>query len=115
MSDARRPPRLEWDAVLVGLALALVLGIGATAIGLGAFGQIAAVAAGGALAARRATGAPLFHGAVVGAGWILVFSAISGPTGSAGSIVADTVSTVVGDLFYMSAGAAGGWLAGRLR
>ncbi len=113
MSDPRRPPRLEWDAVVVGLALALVLGIAATAIGLGLIGQLVALASGGALAARRASGAGAFHGAVVGASWILVFSAISGPAGSDASVLADSATTVVYDLFYLSAAAAGGALAGR--
>ena len=113
MSDPRRPPRLEWGAVFIGLVVALVLGIAATAIGLGLVGKVVAVAIGGAVAARRASGAGAFHGAVVGAGWILVFSDISGPAGADAGIVVDTASTVVFDLFYLSAAAAGGWLAGR--
>jgi hypothetical protein len=101
--------------VFVGLVAALVLGIGATAIDLGLPGQVLAVAVGGALAGWRATAAGAFHGAVVGAIWIFVFSAISAPNGPEEGILVDTAEAVIADVLYLSAAAGGGWLAGRRR
>lgn len=113
--SARRqgPPPLEWAAIFVGLVAALVLGIGATTIGLGLAGQVVAVGAGGAVAGWRAKRAGAFHGAVVGAVWIFVFSAISEPNVAGEGILIDTAEAVISDVLYLAAAAAGGWLAGR--
>jgi hypothetical protein len=110
MSERSRATRIEWGAVALGSALALFLGILATAIGLGLAGLAACVAAGGALAGRRAGEAGLFHGALVGGAWILLFSALFEVPAAPGGVVVDTLATLGSDLLYMCAAGGGGWL-----
>ena len=110
-------PQLEWRAALGGVAVAFVtslvvrtllppapaLAAAILGVGLGAF-----------LAGKWAHSAGLYHGAVVGAGWILLEALGLVPTASyeAGAFI-DTVQIIVLDGLTLLVASVGGWLARR--
>jgi hypothetical protein len=115
MSTRRPGPQLRWRAVLAGLAVAVILallarsflapvpGIAATIIG---------IALGGFVAGKWADSAGLYHGAVVGAGWIALEALGAVPTASYSSDVLTDTAIVFGiDALILIAGAIGGWRA----
>ena len=92
-------------AVPAGLVLAPIPGIIATILG---------VAAGGFVAGKWANSAGLYHGALVGAGWIALEAFGVVPSQSyASDALADTLLVFVIDLATLIAGSCGGWLARR--
>jgi hypothetical protein len=65
---------------------------------------------GGYIAAKWAKTAGLYHGAVVGAGWILLEALGAVPTVSYSSdALTDTVFVAASDALVLFAGAVGGW------
>ena len=65
---------------------------------------------GGFIAAKWAKSAGLYHGAVVGAGWILLEALGAVPTASfSPDALTDTVFVVASDALVLFAGAFGGW------
>ena len=113
MARPRAAPTIVWRAVLAGLAVAVVLailfrsflapipGIAATIVGIGI---------GGFIAAKWAKSAGLYHGAVVGAGWIVLEALGAVPTTSySDDALTDTVIVFAIDALVLFAAAFGGW------
>jgi hypothetical protein len=113
--ERRSVPPLHWRAVLAGLAVAVVValvarsflapipGVAATIIGVGL---------GGFVAGKWAKTGGLYHGAVVGMGWIALEALGAVPTASyASDVLADTVIVIALDVVTLLAGSIGGWLA----
>jgi hypothetical protein len=117
--QGRSAPELRWRAVLAGIALAVIVavvaryalapipGLVATMFGIGL---------GGFVAGKWADSAGLYHGAMVGAGWIALGAVGLVPTPAYGAdVVADTVTIIWLDLATLVAASLGGWLARRDR
>lgn len=110
-------PELRWTAILLGGAVALLIGlllsIGASASGsalLGAVAVPAGIAAGGAVAGRVAGYAGALHGGLVAMLWI-VSGALADSLGpQAVDPLADAAATVVGDVVRLAVGGACGAL-----
>lgn len=90
-------------ALLGRSTLAPIPGVVATIIGVGL---------GGFLAGKWADSGGLYHGAVVGMGWIALEAFGAVPTASfASDALADTVIVIAIDVAMLFAGSAGGYLA----
>ncbi|MBI3978645.1 MAG: YrzE family protein [Chloroflexi bacterium] len=129
---ARRPEiQFSWSAIGLGFvaayavstALALAAGAGGLASSLLALqvGGILASFVGGLVAGRRAPSSGIFNGAAVAGVYIFFLSILKGVdeiaiVQSAGWFALpkmDMTGLLVWDLLYLSAGAAGGWIARR--
>ena len=66
------------------------------------------------MAGKRAIRAPLYHGALVGAGYVIgeALGIAPGPLGATDGAFADTIAIFVSDLALLAVGSAAGWLAG---
>ena len=83
--------------------LAPIPGLAATIIGVGL---------GGFVAAKWADSGGIYHGAVVGVGWVALEAFGAVPTPSyAGDVLADTVIVIALDVVTLVAGAVGGYFA----
>jgi hypothetical protein len=115
IASRKTPPTIVWRAILAGLAVAVILaivarsflaptpGVGATILGIGV---------GGFIAAKWAKMAGIYQGACVGAGWIALEAFGAVPTSSYSSdALTDTAVVVLIDLATILAGSLGGWLA----
>jgi hypothetical protein len=109
-------PRLEWRAVIAGVALAGV--ISAIAAGLlppipAALASFFGLFVSGILAGKLAPAARLYHGAVVGAGYVLceAVGLVPGPVTIADTFT-DTVAVIALDALRLALAALGGWAAG---
>jgi hypothetical protein len=106
-------PRLQWPAILAGVALAVAITLLAAAV----LPPIPAAVASylglfisGLLAAKVAGAAGLYHGAVVGAGFVICEALGIVPGGGyLGDPVSDTVAVIVSDALRIAVAAAGGW------
>ena len=106
-------PPLRWPAILAGVALAVVIALLAAAV----LPPIPAAVASffglfisGFLAGKLAKEGRVYHGALVGAGYVLcealgIVPALS-PTGDP---FTDTVAVIVSDALLLASAALGGW------
>lgn len=115
IASRRTLPALEWRAVLLGLSVAVVIGlVGRSALapipGLAA--TIIGVGAGGFMAGKWARTSGLYHGAIVATGWVVLEAFGALPTASyATDALQDTVIVIGLDLVTLVAGSIGGYLA----
>ncbi len=108
-------PRLRWPAVLAGVALAVATGLLSAAL----LSPIAAALASfsglflsGLLAGKLAKGARTYHGALVGAGYVVCEALGLVPALSySADAVTDTVAVIASDALLIAAAALGGWCA----
>lgn len=116
MIDTQRAmPRLRWPAILAGVALA----VATTLLGAAVLPPIPAAVASvfglfvsGLLAGKLATAARVYHGAVVGAGYVICEALGIVPGGGVlADPVSDTVAVIVSDALRIAAAALGGWSA----
>jgi hypothetical protein len=101
--------------VLAGLAIATAIAVPANVLlasTLGSIATIIGIAIGGFVAGKWADSAGLYHGALVGAGWIALeaFGVVPNLTYSNDALT-DTVLVFVTDLATLIAGSIGGWRA----
>lgn len=116
MIDSQRAiPPLRWPAIFAGVALAVASSLLAAA----ALPPIPAAVASflglfvsGLLAGKLANAAVFYHGAVVGAGYVVCEALGVVPGGGYGAdAVSDTVAVIVSDVLRIAAAALGGWCA----
>jgi hypothetical protein len=88
---------------LMGLPAAPIFGIAAPLLGIGL---------GAYLAGKMAKNGGLYHGALVGVGYVLVeaIGLAPAPFESAGDGLGDTVSVIAGDALVLLLGALAGWI-----
>jgi hypothetical protein len=102
-----------WRAVLAGLAVAVILAIVARSFFApipGSAATIIGIGLGGYIAAKWAKTAGLYHGALVGAGWIALEALGALPTASySPDVLTDTAIVFATDALVLFAGAFGGW------
>jgi len=108
-------PHLRWPALLAGVALAVVIALLAAAV----LPPIPAAVASffglflsGLLAGKMATLGRAYHGAVVGAGFVLceALGVVPG-SGYSGDALSDTALVIASDALSIAAAALGGWAA----
>jgi hypothetical protein len=103
--------------VLAGVAVAVVVTLGARATlapvpGLAA--TVLGIGLGGFVAGKWAKSGGLYHGAMVGVGWIVLEAIGIAPTPSySADVLADTAAVIALDLVTLVAASAGGWIARR--
>ncbi|HEV8672333.1 MAG TPA: hypothetical protein VGS01_16520 [Candidatus Limnocylindria bacterium] len=108
-------PSLRWPAILAGVALAVAV----TLVTVAVLPPIpAAVAAyfglvlSGLLAGKVALGARTYHGALVGAGYVICEALGIVPSGGySADPLSDTVAVIATDALAIAAAALGGWSA----
>jgi hypothetical protein len=108
-------PRLRWTAILAGVVLAVAVSLLAAAV----LPPIPAAVASffglfisGLLAGKMAIAAAAYHGAVVGAGYVICEAIGIAPSVSYSTDpVSDTVAIIVSDALLIAAAALGGWCA----
>ena len=116
MIDSKRAmPHLRWPALLAGVALAVVIALLAAAVLLpipAAVASFFGLFISGFLAGILAPQGRAYHGALVGAGFVLCEALGIVPGGGYFSDpVADTVAVIVSDALSIAAAALGGWAA----
>jgi hypothetical protein len=108
-------PHLRWPAILAGVALSVTV----TLLTAAALPPIPAAVASffglflsGLLAGKLAKAGPTYHGAVVGAGYVVceALGIVPAATYSADPVT-DTVAVIVSDALLIAAAAVGGWCA----
>jgi hypothetical protein len=110
-------PRLRWTAILAGVALAVAV----TQLSAALLPPIPAAVASvfgllvsGLLAGKLAIGARAYHGALVGAGYVICEALGVVPGGGyLGDPLSDTVAVIASDALLIAVAALGGW-CGRL-
>jgi hypothetical protein len=108
-------PQLRWPAILAGVALAVAVSLLAAA----ALPPIPAAVASffglfisGLLAGKMAIGARAYHGALVGAGFVICEALGIVPSGGGlADPLSDTVALIASDALAIAAAALGGWSA----
>lgn len=108
-------PRLRWPAILAGVALAVAW----TLLSAAVLPPIPAAVASffglfvsGLLAGKLAAGARIYHGAVVGAGYVIGEALGIVPGGAYfADPVSETVAVIVSDALRIAVAALGGWSA----
>ena len=108
-------PRLRWPAILAGVALAVATSLLITAL-LPPIPAAAAsylgLAVSGFLAGKLAIGARAYHGALVGAGYVVCEALGIVPSGSySADPLSDTVAVIASDALAIAAATLGGWSA----
>lgn len=106
-------PPLHWPAILAGVALA----VAATLLGAAVLPPIPAALASylgllvsGLLAGKVAAAARVYHGAVVGAGFVICEAVGVVPGGGyLADPVSDTVAVILSDALRIAVAAVGGW------
>jgi hypothetical protein len=115
IASRRTLPALRWRAVLLGLSIAVVIGlVGRSALAPipGLVATIIGVGLGGYVAGKWADSGGLYHGAVVGMGWIALEAlAVVPTTAFTTDALQDTVILIALDVVTLFAGAMGGYLA----
>ncbi len=101
--------------VLVAATIAFVLGLaavpGASIFGIAA--RLCGIALGGALAGKMAKNGGLYHGALVGVGYVLVeaIGLAPSPLELSADGLAEGLSIIAGDALVLAVAAIAGWLA----
>ena len=108
-------PPLEWRAIIAGVALAGVISVIAASLLPpipAAVASFFGLVVSGVLAGKLASAARLYHGAVVGAGYVLAEAAglVPGPLTVADHFT-DTALVIASDALAIAAAAVGGWYA----
>lgn len=115
IDQQRRMPPLEWRAIIAGVALAGVISLIAAALLPpipAALASFFGLFVSGILAGKLAPAARLYHGAVVGAGYVLSEAVGLVPSGFGGAdALSDTVVVIVTDALRIALAAFGGWSA----
>ena len=108
-------PPLRWPAILAGVALAVVAALLSAAVLppiAAAVASYLGLAVSGFLAGKLAVGASAYHGALVGAGYVLCEALGIVPSGSyATNPLSDTVAVIASDALAIAAATLGGWSA----
>lgn len=115
IDSQRGMPRLRWPAIFVGVALAVVV----TLLSRMALPPIPAALASvfgllisGLLAGKLAMDARAYHGALVGAGYVICEAlGIVPGVGSSADALTDTVTVIASDALVIAVAALGGWSA----
>ena len=108
-------PRLRWPAILAGVALAAAIALltGAVLPPIpAAVASFLGLGVSGLLAGKLATVGRVYHGAVVGAGFVIceAFGIVPGGGYSADPLT-DTALVIASDAVLIAAAALGGWCA----
>ena len=116
MIDTQRAmPRLRWSAILAGVALAVALTLVSAAAAPpipAAVASVFGLFVSGLLAGKLATAARVYHGAVVGVGYVICEALGIVPGGGIlADPVSDTVAVIVSDALRIAVAALGGWSA----
>ena len=93
-------PQVAWSAVLPGAVISLLITIAGF--------PIIGVAAGGAIAGRRAASGPAYQGSIVAVITVLSLALLPGGP-------SDTILILATDALLLAAGTAMGWVGGVLR
>jgi hypothetical protein len=108
-------PRLRWSAILAGVALAVALTLVSAAAAPpipAAVASVFGLFVSGFWAGKLATAARVYHGAVVGAGYVICEALGIVPGGGIlADPVSDTVAVIVSDALRIAVAALGGWSA----
>ena len=108
-------PPLRWPAILAGVALSLVIGLLSAALLPpipAAVASFFGLLLSGLLAGKLASAGRAYHGAVVGAGYVICEAlGIVPGGGSFSDPLTDTVAVIASDALLIAAGALGGWCA----
>jgi hypothetical protein len=108
-------PRLRWPAILAGVALAVATALLSNAVLPpipAAVASVLGLFVSGLLAGKLAPAARVYHGAVVGAGYVICEALGIVPGGGfLADPVSDTVAVIVSDALRIAAAALGGWSA----
>jgi len=109
----RAMPRLRWPAILAGVALAVATALLTAALLPPIPAAVASVFGlfiSGLLAGKLAQAAHVYHGAVVGAGYVICEALGVVPGGGVlADPVSDTVAVIVSDALRIAVAALGGW------
>lgn len=116
MIDSQRTmPRLRWPAILAGVALSVASTLLSAAVLLpipAAVASFFGLFVSGLLAGKLAVGARVYHGAVVGAGFVICEALGVVPGGGyLADPVSETVAVIVSDALRIAVAALGGWCA----
>lgn len=114
MIDTQRAmPRLRWPAILAGVALAVAIALFTAALLPpipAAIASVFGLFVSGLLAGKLASAASVYHGAVVGAGYVICEALGIVPGGGfLADPVSDTVAVIVSDALRIAVAALGGW------
>ncbi len=110
----RTLPELDARAVAAGIALTILVAVGAAILGFPPISSLIGVAAGAYVAGRMAGRDGLVHGAAIGVLSIIVASiAASAGNSNVTNVLADTLTIIVSDVLLLSVSSASGWLATR--
>jgi hypothetical protein len=108
-------PPLRWSAILAGVALAVVIGLLSRALLPpipAAVASFFGLGVSGLLAGKLATAGRVYHGAVVGAGFVICEALGIVPGGGYSSDpLTDTAFVIASDAVLIAAAALGGWCA----
>jgi len=108
-------PRLRWTAIFAGVALAVVIAVASTALLPpipAAVASFFGLVVSGLLAGKLAPAARLYHGAVVGAGFVICEAVGLVPSGGAvADPLSDTALVIACDALRIAVAALGGWSA----
>lgn len=116
MIDTQRAmPRLRWPAILAGVAVAVAATLLSAAVLPpipAAYASFFGLFVSGLLAGKLAASARLYHGAVVGAGYVVCEALGIVPAGPyLADPVSDTAAVIVSDALRIAVAALGGWCA----
>jgi hypothetical protein len=108
-------PRLRWPAILAGVALSVAIALVSAAVVPpipAAVASFLGLFVSGLLAGKLAVGARAYHGAVVGAGFVIgeALGVVPGG-GYLADPVSETVAVIVSDALRIAVAALGGWCA----
>ena len=108
-------PQLRWTAVIAAVALAALITL-LTAVTLppipAAVASFFGLFVSGVLAGKLGSAAPLYHGAMTGAGYVVCVAVGLVPDGaSLTDPVSDTAAVIALDLLRLAVAALGGWCA----
>lgn len=111
-------PRLRWPAILAGVALAVAVTLLSVAVLPpipAAVASVFGLFVSGFLAGQLALAARAYHGAVVGAGYVVAtaLGVVPGP-GPLADALSETVAIIAFDALAIAAATLGGWSAGWL-
>jgi hypothetical protein len=106
-------PPLRWPAILAGVALAATLALASAALLPpipAAVASVFGLLVGGILAGKLGSGARAYHGALVGAGYVVCQALGLVPGGGfAADPVSDTALVIASDALAIAVSALGGW------
>jgi hypothetical protein len=116
--EPRAFPPVAWPAVGVGVLIAVVVALllsvigERTAVALRLVAPFSGIASGAFLAGNRAKVAPLYHGALVAAGYVLLEGVGLAPSSfePRANAVEDTIAIIVSDVALLALGAFAGQL-----